>query len=499
MKRLLGLDTEYGIFVEGASVTDLVDEARNLVQSYPGTWAGPWDYSLEYPLRDLRGFKADKLNTDPDDDKFERPPSQPMSRSEERSDRALTNGARFYQDHGHPEYATPECQSIFDLVAHDKAGERIAWQSAQAYMEKTGKQVWLYKNNVDFHGMSYGTHENYLMRRDTDFAHLQNVMLPFLVTRILFAGAGKVSVEGTFNRKPIYQLSQRADFFTEICSVDTLHRRPILNTRDEPHMDEKQYRRLHVISGDANLSEMSTALKVGTTVLVLDLLENGWTPDLKLKHPINAIKALSKDMETSIELDNGKTMSGLELQSIYLQAARDQLAGRDDETNWILKNWSEVLEGLSHPANLRDRLDWVAKYELLSEFLEAEGLSWSKVDADWLQSLDLAYHDINPESGLYLGLHQQGDMQSVVSEDQIVKAIEQGPSDTRAFTRGYCVKHFNDKIKAVTWSRIIFEHDGEEVALPLNDAVGERALELNQIIQKPGSLMEALSAKLNQL
>ncbi len=493
MKRLLGLDTEYGIFVEGSTVTDLVDEARNLVQSYPGIWAGPWDYSLEYPLRDLRGFKAKKLNTDPDDDKFEKPPSRPMSRSEERSDRALTNGARFYQDHGHPEYATPECQSIFDLVAHDKAGERIAWQSAQAYMEKTGKQVWLYKNNVDFHGMSYGTHENYLMRRDTDFEQLQTVMLPFLVTRILFAGAGKVSIEGTLNRKPIYQLSQRADFFTEICSVDTLHRRPILNTRDEPHMDEEKYRRLHVISGDANLSEMSTALKVGTTVLVLDLLENDWRPDFKLKHPVSAIKALSKDMEAPLELDDGKTISGLDLQFVYLKAAQDQFTGRDEEADWILKSWSNVLEGLSHPADLRDQLDWVAKYELLSEFLETEGLSWSKVDAEWLQSLDLAYHDINPESGLYMGLHEQGDMQSVVSEAEIVKALDQGPSDTRAFTRGYCAKHFNDKIKAITWGRIVFEHEGQEIVLPLTDVVGERALELNKDIQEPGSLLKALA------
>jgi proteasome accessory factor A len=493
----MGLDTEYGIYVEGANVTDLVDEARALVASFPGQWAGPWDYSQEYPLRDLRGFQVNKLNTDPDDDLLERAPSKPLSRSEERSDRALINGARLYQDHGHPEYATPECRSLFDLVAQDKAGERIIQQCADAYHTATGKEVSLYKNNVDFHGMSYGTHENYLIQRDIPFEKIQAVMLPFLVSRILYTGAGKVTVEGTFKKSINYQLSQRADFFTEICSVDTLHRRPILNTRDEPHMEENHFRRLHVISGDANLCEMSIALKVGTASLALDLLEAGWQPDVTLKNPINAIKALSKDMAASLELTDGKTISGIELQRIYLNAAQSQLAGTDDETDWVLTQWESVLNDLeADPTRLRDRLDWVAKYELLTEFLEAEGLSWTKVDPEWLQSLDLAYHDVHLENGLYMGLAQAGEVQSIVSEADIQRALEQGPENTRAFARGYCAKHFKDKIVGITWSRIVFEHEGQQVILPLHDVYDEpTSHEINELVQQPEALLDALVKK----
>lgn len=496
MKRLLGLDTEYGLLIEGADVRDLVDEARALVQCWPGAWAGPWDYSGEQPLQDLRGFTADHLNEDPQDAQYDRPPARPMARSEERSDRVLQNGARLYQDHGHPEYASPECRSLFDLIAHDKAGERVVWQCAQAYEQKTGRRVSLYKNNVDFHGSSYGAHENYLLRRDVPFEQLQAVLLPFLVTRILYAGAGKVGVEGTLHKTATYQLSQRADFFTEVCSVDTLHRRPILNTRDEPHAPERGFRRLHVICGDANLCEFAGALKVGATALVLDLLEQGWTVDFALVDPVEALKALSRNLHAPLALNGGKTCSGFEIQRRYWTAAREHYVGRDAETDWVLSQWGSVLEALEeNPARLKDRLDWVAKRELLSEFLRAEDLSWTKADPEMLQSLDLAYHDLDPESGLFMGLQEQGHVQRLVNEAAVVAAMEAGPKDTRAFARGWCVRHLREQIVALNWSRIVFEHQGQQVMFSMQDAVDERAQALNELVQQPGAVLEALVQK----
>lgn len=497
MQRLLGLDTEYGLYVEGVEVGDLVEQARALVCSWPGVWAGHWDYSCEHPLRDVRGFKADKLAFDPQDARYERAPERPLSRNEERCDRALPNGARLYQDHGHPEYATPECRSVCDLVAHDQAGQRVLWRCAQAYQNNSGKRARLYKNNVDFHGMSYGAHENYLVRRDVPFEALSQVMLPFLVTRIVYAGAGKVGVEGHWNRRPQFQLSQRADFFSTVCSVDTLHRRPLLNTRDEPHAQQRLYCRLHVISGDANLCELATALKVGTTALVLDLLESGWTPPVCLKCPVDAIKALSRDLEHPLALDDGHTSTGVELQRTYLAAAQAQFSGRDEETDWVLAQWEDVLEGLSSdPTRLRDRLDWVAKRALLSDFLNAEGLRFDEADPELLQSLDLAYHDLDPQAGLFAGLVEQGRVQTLVSEEAIAYALEHGPRDTRACARGLCVAQLREHIEAITWSRVVFRHNGQRVVLPLGDVVEpKQAFELNELVQQPDALLAALVRK----
>ena len=207
-----------------------------------------------------------------------------------RSDRVLINGARLYNDHGHPEYATPECLSLRELVAHERAGERIVLECARAHAERLGVPVRIYKNNTDFHGMSYGSHESYLFAREVPFERLQTGLIPFLVTRQIYAGAGKVGIEPPETGGALFQLSQRADFCAEEASVDTLYRRPILNTRDEPHADPRRHRRLHIICGDANLSPFALWLKVGATALVLSLLEKGWQPPFALRKPVDAIK-----------------------------------------------------------------------------------------------------------------------------------------------------------------------------------------------------------------
>jgi len=227
---LFGIETEYGIFVEGKGASDLMEESRVLVRAYPGKSASPWYYQGEDPRNDVRGFHVDRLAQDPDDALLDAPARKQLPVQEERADRVLTNGARLYNDHGHPEYATPECGSLHDLVTHDKAGERVILAAAKARMEDTGARagrIRIFKNNTDFHGSSYGTHESYLTSRDIAFADLLAGLLPFFVTRIIYAGAGKLGVEP--NGSPsVYQLSQRADFFTEEASVDTLYRRPLV-------------------------------------------------------------------------------------------------------------------------------------------------------------------------------------------------------------------------------------------------------------------------------
>src|SRR5579871_2596382 len=325
MHRLFGIETEYGIVVDGLGANDWIAESIALVRSYAGKSVGGWNYRGEDPRRDMRGFTVQRLSTNPDDAQFDAPGTAPMSREEERSDRILVNGARFYNDHGHPEYATPECSTLRDLVAHDKAGERIAFAAAQRRAQQRNLAVTLYKNNTDFHGASYGTHEGYLMARSVPTDAVIQGLLPFFVTRQIYAGAGKCGIENdsTSRDSKTFQLSQRADFFSVEASVDTLHNRPLVNTRDEPHATPRRYRRLHVICGDANMSEYATALKVGTTSLVLKLLEEGLTPTIRLSDPVRAVKQVSRDrtLQQTLDRQGGPPVTALEVQRIYQEEA----------------------------------------------------------------------------------------------------------------------------------------------------------------------------------
>jgi len=242
-----------------------------------------WDYRLEDPHRDARGFRAPELLQDTDESAYyEIDRRRPLSFEEIKSDLVLSNGARFYNDHAHPEYSTPECTTLRELVAHEKAGERILAECARRRNLKLPEEqeVKLFKNNTDFAGHSYGCHDNYLIRRDLPWDRLVGGILPFLITRQIFAGAGKMGVEGESagGQPGVFQISQRADFFSTLVSIDTMNKRPLVNTRDEPHADASRYRRFHVIIGDSNMSEWATALKAGTTALVLDLIERDKAP-----------------------------------------------------------------------------------------------------------------------------------------------------------------------------------------------------------------------------
>ncbi len=487
---LFGIETEYGIVVEGMGANDWINESIALVRSHSGRMVGNWNYRGEDPRRDMRGFTVHHLSTNPDDAQFDAPGAPAMSREEERSDRVLANGARFYNDHGHPEYATPECRTLRDLVAHDKAGERIVFEAAQHRSRQRGLAVTLYKNNTDFHGASYGTHEGYLMARSVPTDVLIQSLVPFFASRQIFAGAGKAGVETdtASTGGDLYQLSQRADFISVEASVDTLHNRPLVNTRDEPHATPSRYRRLHVICGDANMSEYAMALKIGVTSLVLKLLEEGLTAPIRLVNSVQAVKQISRDvsLRQTVERQGAPPVTAIEIQRIYLQEARKRLAGLNADTDWTLAEWAWILDALERdPFSLAEHLDWVAKFSLLNEFREQEGMKWNDPH---IQSLDLAYHNVDPEQGLYHGLEQSGAMRRLVTDARTEAAVSCPPDDTRAFIRGLFVDRFGAHVRSIGWNGIAFRHNGEDVVFDMNTLVGEDVRMLNEELANAESL-----------
>lgn len=493
MSRMFGIETEYGIVVEGLTANDWIAESIALVRSHRGATVGGWNYRGEDARRDMRGFTVQRLSTNPDDAQFDSPTARPMSREEERSDRILGNGARLYNDHGHPEYSTPECRSLRDLVAHDKAGERILLEAARNRSAQISRPITLYKNNTDHHGASYGTHEGYLMSREVPTETLIQSLLPFFVSRQIFAGAGKPGIENESVRDDIFQISQRGDYFSVEASVDTLHNRPIVNTRDEPHATPRLYRRLHVICGDANMSEYATALKVGTTSLVLKLLEEGLTPPIRLADPVRAIKQISRDVSLTrtVERAGAPAVTAIEIQRIYQQEAQKRLAGMDEDTDWTLAEWASVLDGLeTDPISMADRLDWVAKFQLLGGVRQEEGLSWAD---PYIQSLDLAYHDIDPEAGLYYGLEQAGVMRRLVTDARIEAAMTCPPADTRAYLRGLFVSRFGQSIRSVGWNGVAFKHQGEDLIFDMNPLVEANVRILNDEFSGVTTLDDAVA------
>ncbi|MBV9009457.1 MAG: proteasome accessory factor PafA2 family protein [Verrucomicrobia bacterium] len=474
MKRVFGLETEFGITIDGAESVDVVAESIALVRSYTEHGAlMKWDYGHEDPHRDARGFRARELRQDTDESAYyEIDKKRPLSFQEIKSDLVLSNGARFYNDHAHPEYSTPECTTLREIVAQDKAGERILAECARrrdTHLPEN-QRVRIYKNNTDFLGHSYGCHDNYLMRRDVPWERIVSGTLPFLITRQIFAGAGKMGVESecAANEPGVFQISQRADFFTVLVSIDTMNRRPLVNTRDEPHADTNKYRRFHVIIGDSNMSEWSTAVKLGTTALVLELIERGKVPAIEIAQPIDATKAISRDQNHDwvIELRDGRKISAIDVQRLYLHAA-EEISAESDENRWVFNEWQNVLNDLEHDVALcRDRVDWVAKMFLLRSLQEEEKLAPGD---PWLQSIDLEYHNVDLERGLYYELLRQGTVRRVVTEDEIRDAIFSPPQTTRAFLRGRAVARFNEQIESIQWNEIVLADGtraGRRVIMP---------------------------------
>ena len=497
MKRVFGIETEYGITVDGVEDLDVVRESIEIVRSYTEHGASmKWDYNLEDPHQDARGFRAEELLQDTDEAAYyELDKARPLSFQEIKSDLVLSNGARFYNDHAHPEYSTPECTTLAEIVAQDKAGERILAECARrrnAHLPENC-EARLYKNNTDFVGHSYGCHDNYLMRRDVPWDRLVRDVVPFLVTRQIVAGAGKMGVEGedAAGQPGVYQLAQRSDFFAVLCSIDTMNRRPLVNTRDEPHADAEQWRRFHVIAGDANMCQWATALKMGTTALVLDVIEQGKAPQIELADPIEAAKQISRDPSCAwiVELIDGRKISAIDLQRLYLSAAQDCCDRSDADTAWVLREWESVLDDLATDYwKCRDRLDWVAKKFLLQTFQEAEKLDWSD---PWLQSIDLEYHNVSLENGLYYELVRTKQMRRLVEEDQIREAIFQPPATTRAFFRGRSVARFNRELESIQWDEIVFRDNGTTLHVMLDQPAHNARLDrLNAAIREAKSFAD---------
>jgi proteasome accessory factor A len=357
----------------------------------------------------------------------------------------LENGARLYLDVGsHPEYATPECDDIRQLVAHDKAGERILESlvnSAEARLREEGiaGQVYLFKNNTDSAGNSYGCHENYLVSRYGEFGKLAEVLIPFFVSRQIFTGAGKVLQTA---RGAIYCISQRAEHIWEGVSSATTRSRPIINTRDEPHADAEKYRRLHVIVGDSNMSEYTTWIKVATTAVLLRMLEEGTVMrDLSLENPIRAIREISHDLtcRRKVRLANGREASAIELQWEYLSRAAKYVERRDDpEMKEAVRAWEECLVALEDDFLALDhKIDWVMKYRLIERYRERHGITLGNPK---LALMDLVYHDVSRRRGLYYMLERNGLAERAVSEEDVRMAMHEAPQTTRAKLRGEFIR-----------------------------------------------------------
>ena len=458
---LLGLETEYGIIREDLEGSDPVEESMKLLKSCTQKSVfGKWAYAQENSHQDMRGFRVNSLAQDEEEDEFcAQDRQRPYTYLEMKCDRVLANGARFYNDHTHPEYSTPECKSLFSLVAHDVAGERIVAESTNLRNQEIGeKVVQVFKNNTDYSGHSYGTHDNYLVPRDIPFDLLVKGLVPFQVTRQLYAGAGKVGSENpkTKDYKGI-QLAQRSDFIETILSIETMTQRPIINTRDEPHASRNQYRRLHLIMGDANMSAYATALKVGSTLLVLNLIASGASlPDIELKNPVEDVLRVSQDINAILKRNSGNSITALEIQESYLEAVDNNYSGGNKESDWIIQEWKRTLNELKHnPEKLSDRIDWAIKEKLFTEFMETENMDW---DDPMLQSLDLEYHNLDPDRGLYRGLEQENEVYSLLTEEEISSAIEFPPEGTRAKIRGEAVRKESEKIKKIHWTGIEFNN-----------------------------------------
>jgi proteasome accessory factor A len=451
LPKVMGIETEFGITVRNQADFNPILSSLLLINSYETyrTARIRWDYEAESPLRDARGFEyAEEKEL----------PSKEESRL---INLILSNGARFYVDHAHPEYSTPECTNPRDLVVWDRAGERIlniARMRAEA-ASPPEQRILIYKNNTDSKGNSYGTHENYLMDRRCPFTRIVQHLMPFLVTRQIFTGAGKVGSENNLEYTE-FQISQRADFLETEVGLETMHSRPIINTRDEPHADPEKYRRLHVIVGDANMSELATYLKTGTTAVVLAMLEDDFIDrDLSLDNPVLAFRQISRDLtcRVPVRLRDGRTATAVDVQRELLELAHRYYRDRelDTVTKDVLVRWEYVLDRLEQdPMTLSRELDWVIKRDLIESYRAKHDLGWSD---SRVAMIDLQYHDIRPGRGLYYKLEEADAVERIASEDEITQAIQDPPRDTRAYFRGMCLQRYPEDIVSASWDSVLFD------------------------------------------
>ena len=490
--KVCGIETEYGILLSGAEV-DPITASSLIVSAYKdSSWAfASFDASHESPSQDARGVNLNDYLDPVIDSKM--------------INTVLSNGARYYVDHAHPEYSSPECATISDAVLFDVAGEFILRESMNKANERLpqGVRIDLYKNNSDGKGNSYGCHENYLIDRQLPFAKLAAFITTHFVTRQVFCGSGKVGHEtptGVVDQSG-FQISQRADFFEELVGLETTMKRPIVNTRDEPHCDAQKYRRLHVIVGDANMSQFATYLKLGTTALVLSMVEDGMFPQhLLIAHPVHAIKQISRDisMTEQVLMADGSRMTALAIQGELCAAARGYVEKSaycgisHDEAQQILLDWEQTLHLLvAQPSSLVKKIDWIAKLQLVNGTRKRHSLP----DSDSrLKAIDLMYHSLNPEVCLAtkLNLHELFDHKS------IAQAAQQPPDTTRAFFRGRVVDKWFKHIVNANWDSIVFDVANRPLQKVYMNEPLKGTRELTETIINSSTTVEELLALLGQ-
>ncbi len=493
----MGTEVEYGVSVPGDAGVNPVISSTQVVLAYAASVAAPrarrprWDYEVESPLRDARGYDLAALfgAADPDIDDIGA------------ANVILSNGARLYVDHAHPEFSAPEVTNPLDGVLYDKAGERVMEAAGVLAAAVPGaKAMQLYKNNTDGKGASYGTHENYLCRRDTPFPALISGLLPFFASRQVLTGAGRVGI-GVAGQAAGFQLGQRSDYIEVEVGLETTLKRGLINTRDEPHADADRWRRLHVIVGDANLAETATYLKLGMTALVLDMIENSWPmPPVDLVNPVQAVHTISHDPTLAVTVDRagGGTITGLEIQHGYAEAAAAYVADRygsdvDADTEQVLRTWRHCLDALARdPFELADTLDWPAKLRLLEGFRGRDNLTWA---APRLALIDLQYADVRLDRGLYNRLVSRGSMKRLVTEDAVRNAMTMPPEDTRAYFRGRCVAKYPDRLAAASWDSVIFDVGRESlVRIPTLDPNRGTKAHVGRLLDQAADAVELVDA-----
>jgi Pup amidohydrolase len=485
--KICGIETEYGILVTGMEMSPMTASSL-LVNAYTddGLSLRAWDFAHERPDMDARtGWNP----------AAEYPEVEMLM-----ANSVLSNGARFYVDHAHPEISTPECKSIRDVVLYDRASEEIIRRSLSRANTRLpdGVEMRLYKNNSDGKGNSYGCHENYLVSRHTPFGALSKYITTHFVTRQIFTGAGKVGVEQPREgeQRVSYQISQRADFFEETVGLETTVRRPIVNTRDEPHCDPSQWRRLHVIVGDANMSELATFLKLGSTAIVLCMIEDGVFPDsLVIKDPVTEIRRVSHDtsLRHALHMDDGSHKTALAVQYELLEKATHWLSGLNDDplggdSQEIVELWRDVLNRLDEdPESLADTIDWIAKRRILDAMRQRHELT---VDHPRLKAIDLQYHEMNEVRGLFSKLG----MRTMCHSDDVSSAMGEPPVDTRAFFRGKCISTWPQSVSSANWDSVVFDV-GEPTLqrIPMMDPLKGTKIHVGRLLEECTTVNELLS------
>lgn len=496
VRRVMGAETEFGLSQPGNPRANPMRDSARVVDAY----AGPrglkssqnfWDFATESPLADARGFFMSIA--DADSSQLTHIPQDDLE-AQYLANVVTENGARYYVDHAHPEYSSPEVLTPRDIVTFDRAGDLVALESVRT-LEKSAEPVNLYKNNTDSKGASYGTHENYLVDRSTDFDDIVAGIVPFFVTRQILCGSGRVGI-GREGEGKGFQISSRADFFEAEVGLETTLRRPIVNTRDEPHADPAKYRRLHVIIGDATLAEPATFVRFGSTSLVLGLIEAGLAPQIELADALQALWDVSHDLTLSapLALSDGTTTTALEIQEAFYSACLEHADAEDAETAEVLAEWRRFLDGLStDPKTLADSIDWVAKWVLLESYRFREGIDW---DHPKLALIDVQYHDVRPEKGLFHKLERAGRIRRMTTDSEVEAAVVNAPDGTRAFLRSVAVSRLGEDLVAASWDSLVVNAGTLGVVrLPMHEPLkGTRELLADRVegIETAEGLLKAL-------